>query len=284
MRAVLITAIATALSVGLAGCATRLAAVPASRPSPGSGTAGTIESTDRRLAATVLAAKMAPSAAAHLAVAREYARLKILDAAHTETARALALAPNFAPAHEMMGRIWRDWGQPRAALPHAYRAIYLAPVSASAQNTLGTILDALGQVDAAREAYQRAFALDPGAGWALSNLCYLEFRQGRFDVARQHCEAALRVSPTLSEAQNNLGLAFAGSGDMPGAQAAFLLGGDLASAHYNIGMVHLAAGRFHAAAAAFEAAIKERPDFTAAKSRAHESKMTALTADNRKQP
>jgi tetratricopeptide (TPR) repeat protein len=146
------------------------------------------------------------------------------------------------------------------------------------------VLDALGRFDAAREAYLRAFSLDPEAGWALSNLCYLEFRRGRFEHARGFCEAALRAAPTLVEAHNNLGLTYAASGDLSGAQSAFLGAGDPAHAHYNMGIVHLASGRFVEAAAAFAAAVKERPDFTAAKSRAHESRMRALTADDRKQP
>lgn len=270
------------LAVALAGCAATGAVSSVGRPAAATGTAGTIESSDRRLAAALLAERLAPSAEADLGVAREYARLGILDQAHTRAARALARAPRFAAAHEMMGRIWRDWGQPDTALPHVRRAIYYDPRSASAQNTLGTIFDALGQVDAARDAYRRAFALDSSAGWALSNLCYLEFRQGRFDEARQNCEAALRVSPALPEAHNNLGLAYAASGDLSGARAAFLGAGDLAAVHYNLGIVHLASGRLREASAAFEAAVKARPDFTAAKARAHEAKMRAMKADDRK--
>jgi Flp pilus assembly protein TadD len=165
-----------------------------------------------------------------------------------------------------------------------YRALHYAQRSASAHNTLGTILDALGRVDGAREAYRRAFILDPGAGWALSNLCYLEFRQGQFAEARRHCEAALRAMPALAEAHNNLGLAHAASGDLAAAKSAFLGTGDSAAAHYNLGIVHLAADHYVEAARAFEAALEARPDFTAAKSRAHEARMRLLTAGNRKKP
>ena len=266
-------------AVMVGGCASTGAVLPVSRPAASS-TAGTIESTDQRLEAALLAARLAPSPEAHLHVAREYARLGILDSAHSRTAGALALNPRFADAHEIMGRIWRDWGQPAAALPHVYRALYYEPRSASAQNTLGTIFDALGRVDAAREAFQRAFSLDPGAGWALSNLCYLEFRQGHFDAARTHCEAALVAMPALPEAQNNLALTHAASGDMAGAKDAFLAVGDIAAAHYNLGIVHLASGRNDDAVRAFQAAVDARPDFTAAKSRAHEAKMRILKAGN----
>jgi len=280
VRVSLLTAGALLGAALLGGCATARPAPPAAA----SGTAMSVESADPRLAAALLAERLAPSAEAHLQVAREYVRLGILDFAHRRVERALARDPGCAAAHELMARIWRDWRQPQVALGHAHRAFHFAPASASAQNTLGTILDALGEVDGARAAYRQAFSLDPGAGWALSNLCYLEFRQGRFVEAKQQCKAALQVTPRLAAAHNNLALAHAGSGDLAGASVAFAGAGDDASAHYNLGIVHLAAGRYDDAVRAFEAAIEARPDFTAAKSRAHAAKMQALGAGDRKQP
>jgi tetratricopeptide (TPR) repeat protein len=263
-------------------CASRSSLAPSTRPSASMALAGSVESSDPRLAAAIIAKKVAPSAESNLRVAFEYARLGILDGAHTWTAQALAMDPSFASAHEMMGRLWRDWGQPKAGLPHVYRAIYYEPGSASAQNTLGTILDALGQFDAAQDAYQRAVALDPKAGWALSNLCYLEMRRGRYDEARKQCEAALVATPALAAAQNNLGLTYAAAGDMLAAQAAFVAGGDRANAFYNLGIIYLATDRNDEALRAFESAIEARPQFTAAKTRAHEAKMRALKAANSK--
>jgi protein O-GlcNAc transferase len=229
----------------------------------------------------LLAERFSPSVDAHLQVAREYMRLGILDFAHKRVEKALALDPEAPDANEMMARIWRDWGQPGTALAHAHRAIHYAPGSASARNTLGTLLDRLGRVSEARSAYQQAIALDPQAGWALNNLCYLEFRQGRFGEAKEHCEAALRAIPHLAHASNNLGLAFAASGDMRGAETAFMGNGDVASAQYNLGIVHLAVRNYPEAAAAFEAAVAARPDFTAAKARAHEARMRALNGVDR---
>jgi Tfp pilus assembly protein PilF len=228
--------------------------------------------------------KLSPSAEAHLLVAAEYARLGVLDFAQKRIALALKLDPSFGAAHEMMARLWRDWGQPDVALPHALRAIHYAPGAASAQNTLGTVLEALGRAEAARESFLRALTLDPEAGWTLINLCYFVFRRVQFEEAQKFCEAALRATPDLREAHNNLGLVYAASGDLSGAETAFRGGGDSASAYYNMGIVHLAAGRFDEAAAAFAAALKERPNFTAAKGRAHESKMRALRVNYRKQP
>jgi Tfp pilus assembly protein PilF len=218
-----------------------------------------------------------------LQVAREYFRLGILDAAHTRTARVLDREPRLASAHDMMARIWRDWGMPGIALGHAHRALFYAADSAAVLNTLGTILDALGRPDDARAAFLRSFELDSSAGWALSNLCYLEFRQGRVEAARRNCEAAVRATPTLAAAHNNLGLTHAASGELELAQEAFRAGGDEAAAQYNMGIVHLAAGRYDEAADAFARAAAARPDFNVAKTRAHQARMKALRAE-RKQP
>lgn len=237
----------------------------------------TIEASDRRLAAALLAEAVLPTAESHVRVAQEYSRLGILDAALARLNRALLKEPEMARAHEGVARVWRDWGLPGLGLPAAYRAVYYDPGSASARNTLGTILDSLGRFEAARTAYSSAVALEPGAGWALNNLCNLEYRRGRFAEARAHCESALRIDPLSRAARNNLALTYAASGDLTKARAEFLAGGDLAAAEYNMGIVRLAEGDYASAAAAFEQAIKARPSFSAAKTRAHAARMRVLT-------
>ena len=267
----------------LSGCATAAGPVTA-RSRPASSFGVTIESSDQKLAGALLAEAVKPSAENHLQVAREYVRLGIHDLAHTRTRRALKREPRLAAAHDMMARIWRDWGQRPTALAHAHRAVYFEPASAAAHNTLGTILDGLGESKAARSAFLKAFELDPTAGWALSNLCYLEFRLGNLEEARRRCEAAVLATPALSEAHNNLGLTHAAAGDLGRAREAFLAGGDAASADYNMGIVFLAGGRYVEAALAFIDAVKTRPTFTAAKTRAHEARMRALGAIDRQEP
>jgi tetratricopeptide (TPR) repeat protein len=243
-----------------------------------SGTFGTtVESLDPRLRAALLAEAILPTAASHLQVAQEYRRLGLLDNAYARLNRAVEKDPQLAEAHEQLARIWRDWGLPGQGLGSAYRAVYNDPRSASARNTLGTILDALGRPDDARRAYTRAISLDPTAAWAFNNLCYSEFRSGHLREARAGCEQALRLEPTLAAAHNNLALTYAASGDFDRARAEFLAAGDLASAQYNLGIVHLADRDYAAAAAAFEQAIQERASFTAAKQRAHEARIRVVT-------
>jgi tetratricopeptide (TPR) repeat protein len=236
-----------------------------------------VESFDPRLSAALLIESARPTAENHFRVAEEYQRLGILDISARHLNLALAVDPTFAPAYEGLARIWRDWGFPEKGLGDASRAVFYAPKSASAQNTLATLLAALGQTDGARQAYDRALSLDPGAAWVLNNLCDLERRVGRLQAAEQRCRAALAADPNLSAAHNNLALTLAASGDLTGAREQFLAGGDEAAANYNLGLVHMADGNYALAADAFEAAIRLRPSFTAAKTRAHVLRLYLLT-------
>jgi Tfp pilus assembly protein PilF len=238
------------------------------------------ESADPRLAAALQRATASPSAESQLRVADQYVRLGILDTAYTYTNRALLRKPRFGEAHEVMARIWRDWGLPTLGIGAATRATYFDPSSASAHNTLGTLLDALGQPAAAREAFMRAAALDSNASWALNNLCFVELRMGRLNEARSHCNAALAVDPEMIPARNNLALIFVASGDVAAAGRAFRSTGNVADAAYNRGIIHMAQRSYASAADAFEEAITARPGFTSAKTRAHEARMLVLATSN----
>jgi tetratricopeptide (TPR) repeat protein len=250
------------------------ATAPASPPATGG---LSVEDFDKRLSAAILLERLWPTAENHLRVAEEYRRLGILDASAHHIDQALRVAPRFADAHEAMARIWRDWGMPDRGLGAAYRATSYAPHSASAQNTLGTLLAALGNADAASGAYQQALLLDPASVWAQNNLCDLERQRGRLHEAQERCEAALAIDPRFARAHNNLALTFAALGDLERARIEFLAGGDEASANYNMGLVHMADGAYASAADAFEAAIRSRPTFTAAKTRAHMLRLYLLT-------
>ena len=248
------------------------------RPITKESTGANAESLEPRLAAALRAAAAGPSPETHLRVAHEYLRLGILDTAYTFANRAVLQDPRRAEAHEMLARIWRDWGFPGLGLGAAMRATYFDPKSASAENTLGTLFDALHQPAEARQAFIRALTLDARAGWVLNNLCFVELQMGRLAEARSHCEAALEIDPALTAAANNLALTFVASGDAAAAGRAFLAAGNPADAAYNRGIIHLAKREYGPAAEAFEAAIAARPEFTAAKARAHEARMLTLTS------
>lgn len=235
------------------------------------------ESADPQLAEALAVEISSPTAENRLRVAHDYVRLGILDTAYTYANRAMLQKPRLGEAHELMARIWRDWGMPKLGIASATRATYFNPSSASAYNTLGTLLDALGQPQEARRAFATAAALEPSAAWALNNLCFVELRMGRLADARSHCRAALVADPDMTSARNNLALTFVASGDVAAAGLAFLATGNVADAAYNRGIIHMAQRSYGRAAEAFQEAITARPGFTAAKTRAHEAQMLILT-------
>jgi len=133
----------------------------------------TIESIDPRLAAALLQLSAVPTAEHHRAVADEYRRLKILDAAFDHLSAAMRLDPRDAAAYDARARIWRDWGAPQLGLSDSARAVFYAPRSATARNTRGTLLAAAGmKTEAARE-FEIALEIDPSATFARTNLCQL---------------------------------------------------------------------------------------------------------------
>ena len=142
-----------------------------------------LETRDPAIAAELLLVSSQPTAERYRSLAERYRERGVLDAAHRNFNRAIALNPRDAAAYEGLARVWRDWGLPALALGDAHRATYFAPQSASARNTYGTVMQALGRYDDARVAYELASRLDSKGAYAVNNLCYLAFLGGRIDSA-----------------------------------------------------------------------------------------------------
>jgi tetratricopeptide (TPR) repeat protein len=241
---------------------------------------GAMETSDGALAAALLAVTVHPSAARHRAVSDEYLRLGILDKAHEHLSAVVTLDPRNAPAWDGLARIWRNWGFPHLGLADAHRAVYFAQASPVAHNTLGTLFQALGRrVDARRE-YEKALQLDPTAAYAASNLCYGWVLDDDVTKAERACRLALRLQPELPAARNNLGLAYAASGNLVAAERMFASPGGVGRTQYNLGMVHLARRRYSDAVRAFEAAQLFRPGVGAAKALARQARTAQAEREN----
>ena len=169
---------------------TRIARVP--MPPPRS-TVQTVEASDPALAAALLKVILSPTAENHRAVADEYMRLGILDTADQYLSDAVKIDPRDAAAWDRKARIWRDWGWPRLALPHAVRAVHFAPSSAETRNTLGTVLQALGRHREAREQYEMALRLDA----VLNNICHSLVGGEQAPDGVRACDLAYATGATL---------------------------------------------------------------------------------------
>jgi Flp pilus assembly protein TadD len=235
----------------------------------------TIEATDPALAAALFQLVLADTAAHRRAVADQYARLRIIDKAHEHLSAAVKIDPTDAATWDRIARLWRDSGFPHLGLADAYRALYFAPMSPIVHNTLGTLLQALGRHKEARTRYETALRLDPTAAYALNNLCYSRVLDGQASEGVSACHRALELQPDLMATRNNLGLAYAASGNFIDAEQAFTVSGQRGRAEYNLGIVHLARRQYFEAVRAFEAAQRIRPGFHAAKAMARQARTQA---------
>lgn len=162
------------------------------------------EAQDTRLRDALAVLAAAPTATAHYAVALEYRRIGIADAAFSHASSAIRIDAKHAAAYDLRARLWRSWGLPRLGLTDARRALVLAPQSATAWNTYGLLLEGGGDTKMAIRAYLRAVRYDGHAGYAWNNLCRAWTSVGEPAAAVSACRRTIDLEPTLVEAQMTL--------------------------------------------------------------------------------
>ena len=123
------------------------------RPTPGTGGSArpsgkslgaTLEARIRRCRRRCSMLRLRPSAERHRAVADEYRRLGITDAAFDHLSAATRLDPADAARVRRAGANLARLGLPAARHGRRARAVFFAPRSAAAHNTRGTLLAAAG--------------------------------------------------------------------------------------------------------------------------------------------
>ncbi|MEY4636918.1 MAG: hypothetical protein RJA55_2716 [Acidobacteriota bacterium] len=152
-----------------------------------------------------------------------------------------------------LGSALQAAGRHDEAVAHHQRAIALAPNHAPAYNNLGASLRAAGRLDEAIAAYRQALALRPDFASASYNLANALLAKGDPGASVGQFRQALQAADTV-EARNNLGIALAGKGDVAGAvaefRAALKLDDRSVQAHRNLGNMlvdtgHRAEGMAH---------------------------------------
>jgi protein O-GlcNAc transferase len=210
-----------------------------------------------------------PQPAAQLFVeALEHHRAGRLAEAERLYRRVCAADPNHAESFHRLGVIAHQLGRPDAADVLA-RAVALLPDVAEAHNDLGVVLGARGRLAEAAASFERAAALKPGYADAHNNLGAALRRLGRTGEAVAHYERVAALMPNAFGAHNNLANALMELGRLDAALAhydrALALAPEFAPAHYNRGIALRGQSRFAEAAASFERALAVKPDFIAAK-------------------
>ena len=135
--------------------------------------------------------------------------------------RALAIDPDFAPAHSRMGVIAMSYdGDLAAAARHFERALELGPTSTDIIGNAAVLAHNLGRVEESIALGEYVVARDPVNPTALANLGFSYQNARRLDDAIASYRTALSLSPDYDGANYAIGVAMLLKGDAAGALAA----------------------------------------------------------------
>jgi TolB-like protein/DNA-binding winged helix-turn-helix (wHTH) protein/Tfp pilus assembly protein PilF len=127
--------------------------------------------------------------------------------------RALALDPNLAEAHAVIGQFKReadwDWTGAHASLQ---RALELDPGNSAGLNLAAGLALSFGRFEEAAELVRRAIALDPLNAALRGSLAEICFTMGRLEEAEVHFQKALELDPDLPPNHEGLALVYLAQG------------------------------------------------------------------------
>jgi predicted TPR repeat methyltransferase len=126
------------------------------------------------------------------------------DLAVESIEKAIAIAPNYADAHNNLGNIHNKAGRPEKAADAYRRAIELDPDNVAAHNNLGTVLKDLERFEEAAEAFAKAIELMPDNAELYHNFGNVFRKQGKFAEAAQAYRRAISLRPYRSDDYESL--------------------------------------------------------------------------------
>jgi len=135
--------------------------------------------------------------------------------------QALAIDPQFAPAHARLGAIAMTYDRDLAAAArHFDYALALEPTNTAVIVGAGTLAMQLGRLDTAITLYEYAVARDPVSPISHNVLGYSYNMAGRFDEAIANYGTSLSLGPGYGLAHYQIGVALLLKGDYDAALAA----------------------------------------------------------------
>ena len=161
-----------------------------------------------------------------------------LQDAEVHYRRALALQPDYAPAHANLGMALVVLQRSDEAIDSFQRATAAGLQTAEIYDNLGIALTRAGREDEAIAAYRNSLQLNPKNGVIHLTRGSLLVKRQRFEEAIDEFRAGVALIPNSAEAHNNLGGALAASGRTAEAivqfEQALRLNPNLASARRNL--------------------------------------------------
>ncbi len=156
------------------------------------------------------------SSIGHSAMASLLFQQNRLDDAIAQSERAVALAPNYAEAHNDLGvGSARDSGRFADAVVEYERAIAIKPRYDEAHNNLGVVIGHQGNLDSAMMHYREALSINPDNADAHVNWGNALVRSGDPGGAIVHYTMAIHIRPDHADAHFNWGVALARQGRLP---------------------------------------------------------------------
>ena len=205
-----------------------------------------------------------PRPIALLNLASQHITAGRLDLAAATLREAIALRPDWAPAHFVLAQVADQQGDSVAALAAYRRTLELKPQCVEAHAGLAALLAARGQFDLASEHYERVVELAPSNFAALNNLGTALQELGRTEDAVGCYERALRLKPDCLEALANLAAARMKRREFSEAvrllTAALRIAPDSSDIRNRLGQAHIALGELEPAREHFVAALARQPE------------------------
>ena len=175
--------------------------------------------------------------------------------------RALALDPEYAPAHAMLGRLAMTHdGDLATAAQHYEHALALEPANTDIVRSAAILAASLGRLDTSVALGQFVVARDPVNPTGHLNLGYDYFNAGRLDDAIASLRTALTLSPDHAAAEYGIAVALLMKGEPAAALAAMQRESSAYWRSVGLPMVFHALGRKAESDAALAKLIKEHRD------------------------
>ncbi len=138
-----------------------------------------------------------------------------VDEAIEHYRKALATQPRYVAAHNNLGMALMPYrGHVDEAIDHFRRALEIEPGNAMVHNNLGNALAGCRQVDEAINHFRKALEIEPGNAAVHNNLGHALAARGQTDEAFDEFRKALEIQPVFAEAHYNLANALIGCGKL----------------------------------------------------------------------
>jgi radical SAM protein with 4Fe4S-binding SPASM domain len=182
--------------------------------------------------------------------------------------KAIEINPNYSDAHNNFGILFKELGEFEKAKECFEKVISIDPNHSQALNNLGTIFQELGELQKVKGCFEKAIEIDPNYVDAHNNLGVIFKDLGQYQKAKECYKKAIEINPNHADAHNNLGVVFKELDDLQKAKECYKKAIEIdpnhANAHLNLGVVFKELGNDQKAKECYEKVIEINPNHIAA--------------------